>query len=399
MKMVMSADSSDCHISSESASTRLLLSPPEHLTSSFRDKSECQLILNTENEYERTSNIPLSLLGNSQQNSKSQSHHHSFRLHEIQSIGPQTSPESSSTPISQGIVGSSHLENVLNLPLNTSASTYYQQRKISPSSADDASLGSPLESHGNFIQHSDNTVINNLEGTQPFSSKISYIKPSLSLIPNEKNTANNITLNTGITSNTKYRSTLSTTDLKNGRFSPPFFTSSHSSSSPESACQNPHNNIAFINKTTCNINKNTLVVQHSHSNQQSNVHESYKPPNNINFNNYVASTTDLTSSTVLVNNYTQNSSYLNHNEDMYQLSGTKNASVAAIDSRPQTPEYIKSYPVMETTVACSVKGEPELNIGKYATYLNLAGLTKSSFNLIVNRKFIYLKLILRKMVL
>ncbi|EDW29511.1 GL22730 [Drosophila persimilis] len=36
--------------------------------------------------------------------------------------------------------------------------------------------------------------------------------------------------------------------------------------------------------------------------------------------------------------------------------------VVAADSRPQTPDYIKSYPVMDTTVASSVKGEPELNI-------------------------------------
>lgn len=31
--------------------------------------------------------------------------------------------------------------------------------------------------------------------------------------------------------------------------------------------------------------------------------------------------------------------------------------------RPQTPEYTKSFPVMDTTVASSVKGEPDLNIG------------------------------------
>lgn len=31
--------------------------------------------------------------------------------------------------------------------------------------------------------------------------------------------------------------------------------------------------------------------------------------------------------------------------------------------RPETPEYTKSFPVMDTTVASSVKGEPDLNIG------------------------------------
>lgn len=32
--------------------------------------------------------------------------------------------------------------------------------------------------------------------------------------------------------------------------------------------------------------------------------------------------------------------------------------------RPETPEYTKAFPVMDTTVASSVKGEPDLNIGK-----------------------------------
>lgn len=40
-----------------------------------------------------------------------------------------------------------------------------------------------------------------------------------------------------------------------------------------------------------------------------------------------------------------------------------------VSSRPLTPDYAKSYPVMDTTVASSVKGEPELNIGKKNTML------------------------------
>lgn len=32
--------------------------------------------------------------------------------------------------------------------------------------------------------------------------------------------------------------------------------------------------------------------------------------------------------------------------------------------RPETPEYTKAFPVMDTTVASSVKGEPDLNIGR-----------------------------------
>uniref|UniRef100_A0A0A1X065 Ecdysone-induced protein 75B, isoforms C/D n=1 Tax=Zeugodacus cucurbitae TaxID=28588 RepID=A0A0A1X065_ZEUCU len=353
MKMVMSADSSDCHISGESASARLLLSP----SSSFGDKSECQLMFNTESEYERSSVVPLSLVGNSQTNSKNQSQYHSFTQNEILSTVPQTSPASCSTLTSQILVGRSHLENALNLPLNTSASTYYQQRKVSPNSSTDVSWGSSLTEHPN------NPIINNLDGKPPFSTKVSCIRSYSSRIPASKNVL--ITpLNNGMISTTQCPSTIPTTDLDNGRFSPLFCTSSHPSSSPSSVCQDPHNNVVYINKTTCNINKNTVVVQSLHDNQRSSIHDSCIPPNNVNFNNFVASVTDLTSSNVHVDNYTQNSSYRNRNEDVYQhnISGTNNASVAPSDSRPQTPEYIKSYPVMDTTVASSAKGEPELNI-------------------------------------
>lgn len=45
----------------------------------------------------------------------------------------------------------------------------------------------------------------------------------------------------------------------------------------------------------------------------------------------------------------------------HQQSGAVAAAAAAV--RPETPEYTKSFPVMDTTVASSVKGEPDLNIG------------------------------------
>lgn len=38
--------------------------------------------------------------------------------------------------------------------------------------------------------------------------------------------------------------------------------------------------------------------------------------------------------------------------------------------RPETPEYTKGFPVMDTTVASSVKGEPDLNIGNIFFHFN-----------------------------
>lgn len=44
--------------------------------------------------------------------------------------------------------------------------------------------------------------------------------------------------------------------------------------------------------------------------------------------------------------------------------------------RPETPEYTKSFPVMDTTVASSVKGEPDLNIGICHTIENVSKWTR-----------------------
>lgn len=53
--------------------------------------------------------------------------------------------------------------------------------------------------------------------------------------------------------------------------------------------------------------------------------------------------------------------------------------------RPQTPEYTKSFPVMDTTVASSVKGEPDLNIGmclfvEYVFFIRRALYVRSKIN-------------------
>lgn len=44
-----------------------------------------------------------------------------------------------------------------------------------------------------------------------------------------------------------------------------------------------------------------------------------------------------------------------------------NSTSVSCNNRPLTPEYTAKYPVMDTTVASSMKGEPALNIGKRFT--------------------------------
>ncbi|CAD7081416.1 unnamed protein product [Hermetia illucens] len=74
----------------------------------------------------------------------------------------------------------------------------------------------------------------------------------------------------------------------------------------------------------------------------------------------------VNNSSVLKNNSRNSSSSNNCGQSLGSScvvsTSESSANVSQMQQRPQTPEYIKSYPVMDTTVASSVKGEPELNI-------------------------------------
>lgn len=80
----------------------------------------------------------------------------------------------------------------------------------------------------------------------------------------------------------------------------------------------------------------------------------------------------VNNSSVLKNNSRNSSSSNNCGQSLGSScvvsTSESSASVSQMQQRPQTPEYIKSYPVMDTTVASSVKGEPELNIGAYPLF-------------------------------
>ncbi|XP_054736185.1 ecdysone-induced protein 75B, isoforms C/D isoform X3 [Anastrepha obliqua] len=374
MKIVMSADSSDCHFSSESASARLSTSTSEQLASSFQDESECQLIRNSNNKVENRSVIRSSYPENSEDVSEYQMQFHSFRVNKHQSIVAQASPASSTTSASKIVVGRSHLENALQLPPNTSASTYYQQTKVLPRSSEVVPFSSFHQDHSNFTEnshaHAHNRMADYMEGSQLPSTKVTSIESSLSRISAADDALNDDQTNTQISSNAVCLPVIPSSGLeKDVQTSVNSGTSSFPS---PTACKIPHSNVIYINKTTCNINNSTVVVQASHLKQniqRNSVYGPYVSHNNRDSNNSIAGTTDLVPSTMQIESYSQNNPYQQHsvnatNRQVCQqnISGTSSVSFAGVDSRPQTPEYIKSYPVMDTTVASSIKGEPELNI-------------------------------------
>lgn len=57
-----------------------------------------------------------------------------------------------------------------------------------------------------------------------------------------------------------------------------------------------------------------------------------------------------------------------HSLTQQQQQSTQNNVIYKIVQRPNTPDYPKTYPLMDTTVASSVKGEPELNIGMFINH-------------------------------
>ncbi|KAL5290567.1 E75 family protein [Megaselia abdita] len=112
----------------------------------------------------------------------------------------------------------------------------------------------------------------------------------------------------------------------------------------------PHSNVIFVNKSANNMVKNSVNVV---------VNNSYMY--NHNQNSSVVSTSDSSSSSISslnnINSGNSGNSYQNNNHMQHQQHIQHQQQ-----QRPQTPDYIRSYPVMDNSVASSVKGEPELNI-------------------------------------
>ncbi|KAM7354741.1 ecdysone-induced protein 75B, isoforms C/D-like isoform 2-T2 [Cochliomyia hominivorax] len=364
MKMVMSADSSDCHPSSSS-----VIMGSEAPTQSAKISVICHVTNQQPNQ------------------SQSQTQQH---LNVV-----EASPASSTTSGPQLIMGRSHLENALKLPPNTSVSTYYQNTKLLTQNNNNSNMEDQLQQQQqqqSQIQQQPqnlNSYHNSLNPTQEYQSNraINFIRnnntnnPSLRVANTPVTDMDTVptgasSLSTSTTSSSSPLALKLNTQLPNSSSSNHPSPNSSSSSSPyapksctsSSSNSTQHNSLilsqALQQQQPCNLNS---IYHHNNSNNNNNnnnivVSTSENHHNSSsydNFLNYHHSNQNINN----VNLYQQQHHNTNiHHHSLSQTQHNSGVVVVAADSRPQTPDYIKSYPVMDTTVASSVKGEPELNI-------------------------------------
>ncbi|XP_065362423.1 ecdysone-induced protein 75B, isoforms C/D isoform X3 [Calliphora vicina] len=356
MKMVMSADSSDCHPSSssvvvggEAPSQSAKISVICHITNQIQQQS-----LNNNNSQQQQQHLTV----------------------------VEASAASSTTSCPQLIMGRSHLENALKLPPNTSVSAYYQNTKLL------TQTNSNMEDPQQQQQQQHMTNYQNSLNQQEYQNRhINFIRTPLRA-SNSTAASNSTTpvtdmdtVPTGASTSTSTSSLSSTLAVNALKLNPSSISSSMPNLSPNSSStasssviyppKTSHNSLILSQalQQPCSLNNNNIYHQ-----SLNNINN-----NNNNNNNIVTTSENLNSSYDNFLNYHHSNQNVNNN-NLYQqhqhlqqhqqqqhiaLQHHQHSSgvvVVAADSRPQTPDYIKSYPVMDTTVASSVKGEPELNI-------------------------------------
>jgi len=217
---------------------------------------------------------------------------------------PAPEQPSTTAPPILGVTGRSHLENALKLPPNTSVSAYYQH-----------------------------------------NSKLGQM---------------------GQNYNPEFRSLVApVTDLDT--VPPTGVTMASSSNSPSSPVKLPHSSVIFVSKSSA-VSTTTVVVQQQQAPMLQHFDSLPHHPQQQQQQQHQPQQQQL-------QQQQQQQHHLQHHphpHSMYphgypqaNLHHPGGLAVVPADSRPQTPEYIKSYPVMDTTVASSIKGEPELNIGEF----------------------------------
>lgn len=335
MKMVMSADSSDCHSSSSSSSVAGAEAPTQ--------SAKISVICHITNQ---TATPP-------------------------QHLGVvEASPASSTTAGPQIVMGRSHLENALKLPPNTSVSAYYQNTKLLTQNTNQNS--SNMEQQQQTLNNYQNS--HNLLDYQ--NRHINFLRTPLGATTQSANSSTPVTDMDTVPTGASSASTSASTALVPLKLTSSSSTTSssqhHNSSpnSPSSIIYNPkssHNSLILSQalQQPNMINATNIYHQTLNNNNIVSTSENLNSPSYDNFLNYHHSNSNVNSGM-----YQQHHHLQQHPSNMqlttlqHQHSSNSGVVVVAADSRPQTPDYIKSYPVMDTTVASSVKGEPELNIGK-----------------------------------
>lgn len=243
----------------------------------------------------------------------------------------QVAPSSTTSNAQLLVAGRSHLENALKLPPNTSVSTYYQHSKL---------IVAPQQqqSHQQQLQ----------QPLQPVG---------------------------GSNSNSSSSAVIFQTEFHQRQVTPVTEMDTVPPAGVSVASKMPHSNVIYVNKSSSSLVVSTseparlpqlpqlpqqalqaqpdfegaaaAAAAHAHAQHMAAMYHHQK----------------ATEGAVAPLGFPSSAQVHHHH---HLSAGQPNGSIVVMpaDSRPQTPEYIKSYPVMDTTVASSVKGEPELNIGK-----------------------------------
>lgn len=248
----------------------------------------------------------------------------------------QVAPSSTTSNAQLLVAGRSHLENALKLPPNTSVSTYYQHSKL---------IVAPQQQQQQSQQQ------------QQLQQQQQPLQPV-----------------GGSNSNSSSSAVIFQTEFHQRQVTPVTEMDTVPPAGVSVASKMPHSNVIYVNKSSASLVVSTsdaaarlpqlpqqalqpqpdfegaaaAAAAHAHAQHMAAMYHHQK----------------ATEGAVAPLGFPGSAQVHHHHHHL--AAGQPNGSIVVMpaDSRPQTPEYIKSYPVMDTTVASSVKGEPELNIGK-----------------------------------
>uniref|UniRef100_B4N5G4 GK20573 n=1 Tax=Drosophila willistoni TaxID=7260 RepID=B4N5G4_DROWI len=260
----------------------------------------------------------------------------------------------SSTNNNQLLLGRSHLENALKLPPNTSVSTYYQHSKL----LNGQQQQQQQQPATTITTSTTNTSVVIYPNTSPgggggAGSGDYHPHSHMNHHHHHLNHLNHSASASSSSSSSQRSLVAPVTDMDTV---PP--------TGVPMASKMPHSNVIYVNKTSPNSSSSsssanavsvvsTTEIQtnfEANNQSQQQQHQQQQTPNHHSIYHHQHQQQHHHHHQGL--NFSTFSSSNNNN----------NIVVVPADSRPQTPDYIKSYPVMDTTVASSVKGEPELNI-------------------------------------
>ncbi|XP_037951777.1 ecdysone-induced protein 75B, isoforms C/D-like [Teleopsis dalmanni] len=389
--MLMSADSSDCRPSSsdcEGASTSQHASAINAMNQANHNQNQNPNQISNQNLMKTETSGKTSVICMSFGSANEQMHKEQNQLNGNSIVQALPTP-SSTTQTTQVVVGRSHLENALKLPPHTSVSAYYQNTKLMPSSQNNL-----MSNDHESSSHRQQQIVEQQSHANSQDCVIFQAPQDYRTIAQHNNNNNRVIGSVSYAHASTSAAAAMSVPVTEMDTVPTGASSSTATSSvmPMCARKMPHSNVIYANNNE-NMNSNPMQHLPQPQQQQSSVHHSkiLQNANSINaptstyvgssiashhHNHSVVSTSDIPSNAVntMYDNYAHNSSAYHPHANMgngtnsiyhpqqqhvatvasgNHLNGSGTVVVVAADSRPQTPDYIKSYPVMDTTVASS----------------------------------------------